>query len=109
MSDLTCEEIFGTVLPEKLAGNEKARATDAIYQFVLDGDNGGNWVVDLTKDEDQVSAGDHDEPNCTITMKADDFVELWTGKLAAPQAYMFGKLKIKGDMGLAMKLQNFIG
>ena len=97
MSDLTCEEIFGTVLPEKLTGNEKARATDAIFQF------------DLTKDEDQVAAGTHEEPHCTITMKAEDFVELWTGKLAAPQAYMFGKLKIKGDMGLAMKLQNFIG
>jgi len=42
-------------------------------------------------------------------MKDGDFVDMWEGNLPAPQAFMMGKVKIQGDMGLAMKLQNFIG
>lgn len=103
------KEIFDTILPEKLAGNEKARATNALYVFDLSGDNGGTWTVDLRKDEDQVSEGSTDDADCTINMTADNFSKLWDGELAATKAYMLGKLKIKGDMGLALKLQTFIG
>ena len=109
MSDVTIAQIFGEVLPTKLTDNADARSVNAIYQFNLDGDDGGTWSVDLTKDADHVSEGETEGANCTINMKSGDFINLWTGKLPAPQAYMMGKLKIKGDMGLAMKLQKFIG
>ena len=109
MSDLNAQQIFNDILPEKLEGNEKARSANAVYVFDLDGDTGGTWTVDLTKDADFVTEGAVDEADCTISMKEDDFVKLWEGKLPGAQAFMMGKLKIKGDMGLAMKLQNFIG
>lgn len=109
MSDVTVQEIFGSILPEKLEDNEKATSANAVYQFNIDGDGGGTWTVDLTKDTDFVTEGEADDADCTITMKEGDFVNLWTGKLKGPQAFMMGKLKIKGNTGLAMKLQNFIG
>ena len=109
MSDLTAREIFENELPNRLEGNEKAQATDAVYVFNIDGDNGGTWTVDLTKDEDFVNEGAADDAQCTINMKEKDFIDLWTGKLPGTQAFMMGKLKLKGDMGLAMKLQNFLG
>ena len=88
---------------------EKAAALGAIYQFNIEGDNGGIWVVDLTKTEDFVTEGGSDSSECTITMTESDFMDLVEGRLAGPQAFMMGKLKIDGNMGLAMKLGNVLG
>ncbi len=109
MSDLTASHIFAETLPTKLEANaESVRTVNAIYQFNIDGDNGGTWVVDLTKENDFVSEGPSESPDCTVSMKEADFVSMIEGKLPGPQAFMMGKLKIQGDMGLAMKLQKFI-
>jgi putative sterol carrier protein len=110
MSDLTPSFIFSDKIPAKIASNpDKVRSINAIYQFNISGDMGGEWVLDLTKDSDQVSEGTTDDAKCTVTMKDVDFVSLWSGKLPAQMAFMTGKLKIKGDMSLAMKLTQVIG
>ncbi len=110
MSELTAQEIFGEILPAKLEGNEKAKSVNAVYVFNIDGPTGGTWTVDLKSDgDDIVSEGASDDVQCTVNMKEADFVKLWEGKLPGAQAFMMGKLKIQGDMGLAMKLQNFLG
>ncbi len=109
MSDLTATQIFNDELPSKLESNaDSVKKVDAIYQFNIDGDNGGTWTVDLTKDGDFVSEGESDDADCVVSMKEADFVSMWNGKLPGAQAFMTGKLKIKGDMGLAMKLQKII-
>ena len=110
MAEQNAQEIFNDTLPKRLNENaEKVKKINAVYQFNIDGDNGGTWTVDLTQDQDFVSEGPADSANCTVSMKESDFVDLWNGKLPGPQAFMMGKLKIQGDMGLAMKLQNFLG
>jgi putative sterol carrier protein len=65
--------------------------------------------VDLTKAEDQVSEGTHPSPGVTVTMTAKDFLDLVNKKLNGQMAFMQGKLKIKGDMSLALKLQQILG
>jgi len=106
---LTPAKIFSEEIIAKINENpEKATSVNAVYQFNITGDDGGEWALDLTKDSDWVSDGTHDDADCVVTMKDGDFVDMWTGKLAGPQAFMMGKLKIKGDMGLAMKLTQII-
>jgi putative sterol carrier protein len=43
--------------------------------------------------------------DCTISVSKDDFLRLAQGKLDPTMAFMQGKLKVNGDMGVAMKLQ----
>ncbi|QDG54416.1 SCP2 sterol-binding domain-containing protein [Persicimonas caeni] len=105
----TAQEIFSETLPNKLEGNEKIQSINSVYQFNITGDDGGSWTVDFTKDGDYVSEGESDDADVTIEMKDSDFVDMWEGKLPGPQAFMMGKIKIQGDMGLAMKLQTFMG
>ncbi len=85
------------------ANKDAAQSIGAVYKFVLDGDGGGTWVMNL-KDAPGVSEGDGDA-QCTIKMAANDYVDMVEGKANGQQLFFSGKLKIEGDMGLAMKLQ----
>ena len=82
---------------------DKAGAIGAVYKFVLSGDGGGTWVMNL-KDNPGVTAGDGTAA-CTIKMAASDYVDMLEGRANGQQLFFSGKLKIEGDMGLAMKLQ----
>jgi putative sterol carrier protein len=43
--------------------------------------------------------------DATVSVNFDDFLKLAEGQLDPMMAYMSGKLKVAGDMGVAMKLQ----
>ncbi len=107
----TASEIFSTTIPERLAAKpELASQINSSYQFDLTGEGEGQWFIDLTKPTgEQVGTGTLEAPGVTVSMKAEDFVALVEGRLNGQMAFMQGKLKIKGDMGLAMKLQQVLG
>ncbi len=110
MSDLTAKEIFEKHIPERLSSKpDVVEAINNSYQFDLAGDGGGKWVVDLTEPGGKVSEGEKEDPGVTVSMAASDFVALVEGKLNAQMAFLQGKLKIKGDMSLALKLQQVLG
>ncbi|MEO1263752.1 MAG: SCP2 sterol-binding domain-containing protein [Bacteroidota bacterium] len=64
--------------------------------------------IDGTGSENVVSQ-DNKDADCLISVSKEDFVKLTTGELNPMMAVMGGKVKIKGDMGIAMKLQSLIG
>jgi predicted lipid carrier protein YhbT len=76
----------------------------AIYKFILEGDGGGTWIVNM-KDAPGARAGDG-AADCTISLGSHDFVELVEGRANGQQLYFQGKLRIDGNLGLALKLQN---
>lgn len=107
---VTPKEIFQDRIATRLKENpDVAEKIKSSYQFELTGDNGGSWAIDLTKDADYVVEGAIDNPSVTITMTASDFVDLVEGRLNGQLAFMQGKLKLKGDMSLALKLQQVLG
>ena len=110
MSDITPKDVFETRIPNMLKENPaRAAEVNAVYQFNITGDTGGTWTVDLKTEGGKVSEGEAAEPQCTIECKDSDFIAIVTGKMPGPQAFMMGKLKIKGDMSLAMKLGKVLG
>ena len=102
------KEIFSDKLTAKVANDQSLLdEINSVYQFEITGDEECNWVVDLK--EGKVTEGTSDSADCTITVDSDDFKDIVSGTLPGPMAFMSGKLKIQGDMGLAMKLGQLLG
>jgi putative sterol carrier protein len=105
----TPAEFFAKRNEQLRADGGKLASINSTYQFSLSGDNGGDWVIELTEACQEVRDGSDDSAACTIAMTADDFMGLIGGTLNAPMAFMTGKFQVKGDLGLAMKhLQNVL-
>ncbi len=68
----------------------------------------GVVFIDLTGEQPLVSNDDR-EADCTITTKVETLDKLRKGEINPMMAVMTGKVKIKGDMGVAMKLQSLLG
>jgi len=104
----TPAEIFSEINSRIAADPTKTAGMNAIYAFDLSGEAPGQYHISLKDGSADVGEGVPENPNITITMKSEDFVDLATGKLDGTMAFMSGKIKIKGDMGLAMKLQSVL-
>lgn len=103
---MNAKDILETEIPSVLqAKPELAKDINALIHFVVTGDQGGTWTLDLTKPSDWVTPGAEGTPKMTITVSNDDFVKIRQKQLNPQMAAMSGKLKFKPmDMGLAMKL-----
>lgn len=77
---------------------------NATYLFNITGDTGGIWSIALNSHSQEVKTGSIENPQCTITISDIDLVNLVQGTLNPQMAFMTGKLKVKGDFGLALKL-----
>uniref|UniRef100_A0A8B9C908 Hydroxysteroid dehydrogenase-like protein 2 n=1 Tax=Anser brachyrhynchus TaxID=132585 RepID=A0A8B9C908_9AVES len=88
---------------------EFVRSTQGVFQFELSGDDGGTWYIDLKTNDGSAGFG---KPPVTadvvMSMSSGDFVKMFTGKLKPTMAFMSGKLKIKGNMALAIKLEKML-
>src|SRR6266508_1255076 len=83
---------------------EKAAGISAKIQFHITGNQGGDWVATIQNQKLSVEPGTTPNPNLTLGADTKDIFNVIGGKLNPMQAYMQGKVHIKGDMGLAMKL-----
>jgi putative sterol carrier protein len=86
---------------------EKATGVDAVIQYHLLGDQGGDWVIKIAHGACTVEPGTTDKPSLTLTAEAADYLKIISGKMNAMSAFAEGKIKLKGDLALAMKLMNF--
>ncbi len=85
---------------------EAAKGLTAVYQFDLTGDKAGQYHVIIENETCTVKEGTHPSPHVTISMAGQDYLDMINGKLNPQMAFMSGKLKISGDMGLALKMQS---
>ncbi|XP_062938027.1 hydroxysteroid dehydrogenase-like protein 2 isoform X2 [Cynocephalus volans] len=85
------------------------KATQAVYQFELSGEDGGTWFLDLKNKGGNVGSGEPSyQADVVMSMSTDDFVKMFSGKLKPTMAFMSGRLTIKGNMALAIKLEKLM-
>ncbi len=109
MSAETVKDVFDRHMPEKLRGKpDLVTKINAVYQFNISGPTGGQWSVDCTQPGGVITPGPATSPRCTVAATDVDFLAIVNGRLNPQMAFMSGKLKIQGDMGLAMKLQQIL-
>ena len=83
---------------------DKAAGTNATIQYDISGDGGGTWNAVIKDGTCAVTPGAAGSPNLTLQISAQDWLDMLSGKQSGQMLFMSGKLKVKGDMGLAMKL-----
>jgi putative sterol carrier protein len=105
MSEVTIETLMSRMpkafLPEKAAGVE------AVIQYHLTGEEAGDWIITIQEGECQVVEGIAENPNMTLSADSADYKDVILGKVNGMNAFMEGKLKLAGDLNLAMKLTSF--
>ncbi len=84
----------------------KAKGINAVIQINATGDGGGQFYTTVADTKAIVSEGTAENPTVTITVAAQDWVAITSGQLDPTRAFMAGKLRITGDLGLMMRFQN---
>jgi putative sterol carrier protein len=87
----------------------KAAGIKGSVQLQLTGQGGGTWAIEISDAKFDLVEGGVASPTTTLTMSAEDFVGLVNGDLNAMAAFMQGRIKLQGDMSLAMRFQTIFG
>ena len=93
---------FFEQLPSKV---DASRTAGMHNTYVFDIAGAGTWTVAVDDGKVTVTEGDDGNGDATIISSAENFARIVAGEQNPTTAYMTGKLKIKGDLGAAMKLQ----
>lgn len=112
MADLTPKSILEEEIPARiLAKPQFIKDINAVFEFVITGALGGTWTLDLTEaGGGKVSEGPATQEKKTIVTIGDqEFINIIAKKTNTQMSYMSGKLKVKGDMGPALKLTKLLG
>ena len=83
---------------------EAAEGLDVVYQFNLNGADGGQYQLQIRDGACQVFEGTHPDPHVTLAMSGEDCLKVLNGQVSGTMVAMTGRLRISGDMGLAMQL-----
>ena len=103
MKPTTIGEFF-QLLPASL-DRDAAEDVTVVYQFDLSGAQGGQYILTIRGGVCQVSDGMHEDPHVSLSMSGEDCIKILKGQLSGPAVAMSGRLKISGDIGLAMQMK----
>lgn len=105
MTEYTVKELIFN--HEKAFQADKAAGLDAVIQYKLTGDEGGDYIITIKDDACSVEEGVADDPVMTLTADGRYFGDVLLGKEDGMKGFMQGKLQLAGDLNLAMKLTSF--
>jgi putative sterol carrier protein len=106
MTEANIQDLLSSMAKSFQAG--KAAGINATIQFLLNDKTSEEWVIVIKDEKFTYHQGKAETPDLTLTTNPQDFMDIFSGKIDPTRAYMQGKVKIKGNMGLAMKLMGLL-
>ena len=82
----------------------KAKGVHTRYQWDLSGPNGGQWWIEVNDGTYKMGKGKIPDPNVTFIATDKDWVAICHDQLSGTWAYLSGRLRVRGDQGIARKL-----
>ena len=101
------KEIFQKVERKIKAKPDDFTEVGAVYKFIINGPEGGTWIIDLRRQSLGIRETD-EEAQCIIQTLDEHFIDLFTGKLPPENALLSGKVKFSGDVLLAMRFADLL-
>jgi putative sterol carrier protein len=101
VTELMTETIKTAFIPEKAAG------VDTVIQFRFTGSQASEWYVIVKDQKCESIPGTHPSPKMTMTVDSDDYVKMSIGEMDATMAFLKGKVKVAGDMSVALKMGQY--
>jgi len=86
---------------------DKAKGVDTVVQFKFTGAQASDWYVVIKDQKCESAEGLHPDPKMTMTVDSEDYIKISTGELDATMAFMKGKVKVSGDMGVALGMGKY--
>ena len=108
LSGENLDEALGLVRRALKDNADKVSTINCIYEFNLAGGEPSTWTLDLTQPGGKITIGSSGQAKCTVSISIEDLSDIVEKKLNPQMAFMTGKLKVKGDMGLALKLGSIL-
>ena len=105
MTEYTVKELVFN--HEKAFLPDKAVGVNATIQYKLTGDQAGDYIIQIGEGKCTVEEGEAENPTMTLTADGEYFRDVLLGKEDGMKGFMMGKLKLAGDLNLAMKLTSF--
>lgn len=92
---------------EKAFLPEKAAGVEAVVQYRLSGEEGGDYIIRIEDGQCQVEEGLAEDPTMTLTAEGTYLRDVLLGREDGMKGFMAGKLQLTGNLNLAMKLTSF--
>ena len=100
----TVEEIFGRHFPSLLKnGKGRAAKVSGVCKIVVNGADGGNWIVNLAEQSIRKDRGEV-RPDCVVAVSAPDLIDMASGRLNPMAAVDRGKIRFTGDPELVTRI-----
>jgi len=101
---MTVDESFVTM--QSIFNPSAAAGLNKTFQFNISGEEAGKWALKVANQTCELIRGGVEKPDITMSLLDKDWLAIADGKMDAMNAFMTGKVKVSGDMMLAMRLQN---
>lgn len=103
--EITIEELMNRMPKAFLP--EKAEGVEAVIQFHFSGDEAGDWVATIGDGQCIVDQGTTEEATMTLRADSQDYKDIILGKLDPMTAFMQQKVKLTGNLNMALGLTKY--
>ena len=108
VNTMLMEDIWKEIESQLNHNPEPIKGMTTTYTIDLSGEDGGLFGLKIVDGKAETIQGDPGKDDCALSLSVKDFKKLLTGNLNATASYMMGKLKVKGSLGHALKLESIL-